>query len=122
LDQACEKTDSKEKEVHQRNLLPELEPIAVQMLHELVSLVHEHVNICDQSQPVQSTLINDSAARVEGECKKIVTANLFNLEDDPVAKILWTLQPSTLQHVFLAIAVSFYSPMKVTLLSHLVLC
>lgn len=107
LDQVCEKTDSKEKEVHQRNLLPELEPIAVQMLHELVSLVHEHVNICDQSQPVQSTLINDSAARVEGEGKKIVTANLFNLEDDPVAKILWTLQPSTLQHVFLAIAYNF---------------
>ncbi|KAK9982984.1 hypothetical protein SO802_032509 [Lithocarpus litseifolius] len=107
LDQACEEADSKEKEVPQKNLLQDLEPIALQVLHEIVSLVHDCINISDHSQLLQSTLIDDSAARVKGECKKIVPANLFHLEDDPVAKILWSLQPSTLQHVFLAMAYNF---------------
>nr|POF20437.1 hypothetical protein CFP56_46871 [Quercus suber] len=115
LDQACEEADSKEKEVQQENLLQDLEPIALQVLHEIVSLVHDYINISNHSQLLQSTLIDDSAARVKGECKKIVPANLFHLEDDPVAKILWSLQPSTLQHVFLAMAVSLYTPMKLTL-------
>ncbi|XP_065630690.1 lysine-specific demethylase JMJ31 [Quercus suber] len=107
LDQACEEADSKEKEVQQKNLLQDLEPIALQVLHEIVSLVHDYINISDHSQLLQSTLIDDSAARVKGECKKIVPANLFHLEDDPVAKILWSLQPSTLQRVFLAMAYNF---------------
>uniref|UniRef100_A0A7N2RF50 JmjC domain-containing protein n=1 Tax=Quercus lobata TaxID=97700 RepID=A0A7N2RF50_QUELO len=107
LDQACEEADSKEKEVQQKNLLQDLEPIALQVLHEIVSLVHDYINISDHSQLLQSTLIDDSAARVKGECKKFVPANLFHLEDDPVAKILWSLQPSTLQHVFLAMAYNF---------------
>lgn len=115
MDQACEEADSKEKEVQQKNLLQDLEPIALQVLHEIVSLVHDYINISDHSQLLQSTLIDDSAARVKGECKKIVPANLFHLEDDPVAKILWSLQPSTLQRVFLAMAVSLYAPMKLTL-------
>ncbi|KAL4612615.1 hypothetical protein ACB092_08G213100 [Castanea dentata] len=104
LDQACEEADSKEKEVQHKSLLQDLEPVALQVLHEIVSLVHDYINISDHSQLLQSTLIDDSAARVKGECKKIVPANLFHLEDDPVAKILWSLQPSTLQHVFLAMA------------------
>ncbi|XP_075642050.1 lysine-specific demethylase JMJ31 isoform X2 [Castanea sativa] len=107
LDQACEEADSKEKEVQQKNLLQDLEPIALQVLHEIVSLVHDYINISDHSQLLQSTLIDDSPARVKGECKKIVPANLFRLEDDPVAKILWSLQPRTLQHVFLAMAYNF---------------
>ncbi|XP_059437813.1 lysine-specific demethylase JMJ31 isoform X2 [Corylus avellana] len=106
LDLACEEIDLKGKELQHKNLL-ELEPFALQVLHELVSLVHDHVNVSDQSQPVQSTFINDSAARVKGECKEVATANLFHLDDDPVAKILSTLEPSTLQHVFLAIAHNF---------------
>ncbi|KAE8009788.1 hypothetical protein FH972_006202 [Carpinus fangiana] len=106
LDQACEEMDLKGKELQHKNLL-ELEPFALQVLHELVSLVHDRVNVSDQSQPVQSTFIYDPAARVKGECKEVATANLFHLDDDPVAKILSTLEPSTLQHVFLAIAYNF---------------
>ena len=115
MDQTCEEADSKEKEVQQKNLLQDLEPIALHVLQEIVSLVHDYINISDHSPLLQSTLIDDSAARVKGEYKKIVPANLFQLEDDPVAKILWSLQPSTLQHVFLAMAVSLYAPMKLTL-------
>lgn len=107
--------DLKGKELQHKNLL-ELEPFALQVLRELVSLVHDHVNVSDQSQPVQSTFINDSAARVKGDCKEIATANLFHLDDDPVAKILSTLEPSTLQHVFIAMAVSLYSLIKLVVL------
>jgi hypothetical protein len=110
LDQACEEMDLKGKELQHKNLLG-LEPFALQVLHELVSLVHDRVN-----GPVQSTFINDSAARVKGECKEVATANLFHLDDDPVAKILSTLEPSTLQHVFLAMAVSLYSLIKLVVL------
>lgn len=108
LDEACKKTGLKGKEMKDWNLLHELKPVALQVLHELVSLVHDHVKVSDNSQPVQSTPIKDSAGRVKGEDNKIVTATLFRLEDDPVAKILWALEPSTLQHVFLAMAVSLY--------------
>ncbi|XP_030968512.1 T-complex protein 1 subunit eta-like [Quercus lobata] len=66
LDQACEEANSKEKEVQQKNLLQDLEPIALQVLHEIVSLVHDYINISDHSQLLQSTLIDDSAARVKG--------------------------------------------------------
>uniref|UniRef100_A0A7N2KK64 JmjC domain-containing protein n=1 Tax=Quercus lobata TaxID=97700 RepID=A0A7N2KK64_QUELO len=107
LDQAYEEADSKEKEVQQKNLLQDLEPIALQVLQEIVSLVHDYINISDHSPLLQLILIDDSTARVKGECKKIVPANLFHLEDDPVAKILWSLQPSTLQRVFLAMAYNF---------------
>lgn len=107
LDEACKKTGLKGKEMKDWNLLHELKPVALQVLHELVSLVHDHVKVSDNSQPVQSTPIKDSAGRVKGEDNKIVTATLFRLEDDPVAKILWALEPSTLQHVFLAMAYNF---------------
>ena len=106
--------DLKGKELQHKNLL-ELEPFALQVLHELVSLVHDRVNVSDLSQPVQSTFINDSAARVKGECKEVATANLFHM-DDPVAKILSTLEPSILQRVFLAMVVSLYSLIKLVVL------
>lgn len=94
-------------------MLCELEPVALQVLHELVSLVHDHVKVSDH-QPAQSTSINDFDFGAKGENKKVVTANLFHLEDDLVAKILWTLEPSVLQHVFLNMAVSL-SPVELVL-------
>ncbi|KAG5080068.1 hypothetical protein JHK86_004133 [Glycine max] len=71
--------DLREKKLKERNTLLELEPAASQVLHELVSLVHKW---------------ND-------KCEKIVTADL---KDDPLAKILWDVEPQTLQCVFLAMA------------------
>lgn len=90
-------------------MLHELEPVAVRALHELVSLVHGHVNATEQTQPVQSTTTTDSAASVKdkgNKVNKVVRVNAFRLEDDPVANIMWTLQPCTLQDVLLAMVVS----------------
>ncbi|KAG8653920.1 hypothetical protein MANES_05G081900v8 [Manihot esculenta] len=107
LVQACEQNDLQEKGQQQRVSLHVLEPYALQVLHELVSLVHDRVNLIDQSQLVESTSANDSAVNMKGQYDKTATTNLFVLEDDPVAKILWTLDPYTIQNVLLAMAHNF---------------
>ncbi|KAM7253931.1 hypothetical protein ACFE04_031613 [Oxalis oulophora] len=101
-DLSCEEEG---KEVKQSNMLNNLEPCALQALHELVSSVHNQVNIADQSQPDQSLLTNGSAEN--DKHGKVATNNSFQLDDDPVAKILWALGPHTLQNVFLAMARNF---------------
>ncbi|KAM0998140.1 hypothetical protein FF1_007923 [Malus domestica] len=107
LDQACERKDLKGKEVEQRFMSHVLEPLAVLALHELISLVHGHVNAAEQRQPVQSASTTASAANVKDECIKVVRQSSFSLEDDPVAKIFWTLHPITLKNVFLAMVKNF---------------
>ncbi|ONH93488.1 hypothetical protein PRUPE_8G234700 [Prunus persica] len=107
LDQACERKDLKGKELEQRTMSHELEPLAIHALHELVSLVHHRVNAAELRQPVQSTTTTDSAASVKDEFTKVVRANSFSLEDDPVAKIIWALQPCTFRNVFLAMVKNF---------------
>ncbi|PRQ45742.1 hypothetical protein RchiOBHm_Chr3g0494951 [Rosa chinensis] len=47
LDRASERQDLEGKELKQETTLHELEPVAVHALHELVSLVHSHVNAAD---------------------------------------------------------------------------
>lgn len=106
LDLACERKDLKGKESEQRTMLHDLEPLAIQALHVLVSLVHDRISIADHGELVQSESTSDSVVSVQVECKKATTSNSFSLEDDPVAKILWNLEPCTLQNVFLAMAVS----------------
>lgn len=86
--------------------LHELEPDAVHALHNLVSFVHDHVNV-ERSQFVQSTSAHESASNVQCEYKKCGTASFYQLEDDPVANTLWTLEPLTLQNIFLAMILLF---------------
>ncbi|GLT77087.1 hypothetical protein SLA2020_487050 [Shorea laevis] len=107
LDQSNETNNLKGKESQQRILLHELEPFSLGALRELVSLVHDHINVADQTQPMQSASVNDPAPYVKDEHQKTLTTELFQLEDDPVAKILWNLEPHTLQNVFLAMAHNF---------------
>lgn len=99
----------KGKEREQRTMSHELEPLAIHALHELVSLVHHRVNAAERRQLVQSALTTDSAASVKDEITKVVRANSFCLEDDPVAKIIWALQPCTFRNVFLSMVVSLNS-------------
>ncbi|KAJ7972738.1 2-oxoglutarate (2OG) and Fe(II)-dependent oxygenase superfamily protein [Quillaja saponaria] len=99
------KEDSKEKNPRQKTILQELEPAAVHVLHELVSLVHTSVSVPNQDKPLlQSTSVTDFAAEMQDKCEKLVTAYL---EDDPVAKLLWGTESHTLQNVFLAMAHNF---------------
>ncbi|KAJ9188080.1 hypothetical protein P3X46_003475 [Hevea brasiliensis] len=107
LVQPCEKSDLQGTDQQQRVNLHLLEPYALQVLHDLVSLVHDRVNLIDQSHLVESTSANDSAVSMKGQYDKTATTNVFILEDDPVAKILWTLDPHTLQNVLLSMAHNF---------------
>jgi hypothetical protein len=96
--------DLKEKRLKEGSTLIELASDAVQVLHELMSLVHNSVS-ATQDQQSPSTSINDYELIRNGECEKILTSYL---KDDPVAKILWDVEPQTLQNVFLAMAVSLH--------------
>lgn len=95
--------DLKEKRLKEGNTLLELEPAAVQVLHELVSLVHNSVS-ASQDQQSLSTSINDYDLLGSDKYEKVETSEL---KDDPVAKILWNVKPQTLQNVFLAMANNF---------------
>ncbi|KAL1367413.1 hypothetical protein AAHE18_02G050500 [Arachis hypogaea] len=92
--------DIKEKRLCEGNTLVELEPAAVQVLHELVSWVHNCISV-SQDQESHSASTSDHNLGENDECKKAVTADL---NDDPVAKIIWDVKPQTLQYVFLAMA------------------
>lgn len=109
LDQASEREDLEGKELKQEITLHELEPVAVHALRELISLVHSHVNPAEQRQPEQSTSTTDSAISVKDKGNKVMRSDAFRLEDDPVANIIWTLPPCTLQRVLLAMVVSLKS-------------
>ncbi|XP_042517851.1 uncharacterized protein LOC122091786 isoform X2 [Macadamia integrifolia] len=102
MDEQCGSKDLKGKNQKQI-MLDQLEPPTLQALHELVSLVHENVNVATQSEPEESTSDNNATVDVKGEDKKLVIANSFHLDDDPVAKILRNLEPLGLQNVLLAL-------------------
>ncbi|XVF32505.1 hypothetical protein REPUB_Repub17cG0088700 [Reevesia pubescens] len=117
LDQANQRKDLKGKEQHGL-LLHELESYALQALHELVALVHDHVNASDQNEQLVSTSTNGLIRYATDEQNKTLMTEIFHLEDDPVAKILWILEPSIFQDMFLAMAVSLKSPVNIIILSH----
>ncbi|KAL8236292.1 hypothetical protein R6Q59_017373 [Mikania micrantha] len=96
------------------NVLCDLEPCALRSLHELVSLVHDHVNAADLSKTV------DCCTDMEKiNPKKIMFSELYNLEDDPVATIVWSLEPLHLQKMFLAMVHHFPRTLEALVL-HLV--
>ncbi|KAH6812437.1 hypothetical protein C2S51_026199 [Perilla frutescens var. frutescens] len=97
-----QKLGGKEK-LEQGFSLHELEPHELRSLRELVSLVHECINC----QPAGNILADQSDSREEDDANKIVKTNLFNLEDDPIANIVWNLQPRAFQNVFLSMAHNF---------------
>lgn len=86
------------------NMLHDLEPCVLKSLHELVSLVHDHVSAADLSNAVDSSSTSDIEKTTEP--KKIEISELYYLEEDPVANILWALEPLNLQKMFLAMLVS----------------
>lgn len=108
LDQAGQSKDLKRKEQEQHSLLlHELRPCALQALHELVALVHDRVNASDQNQPVSSDSTNGLMCSKTNEQDKTLTTEIFHLEEDPVAKNLWILEPGIFKDIFLAMAHNF---------------
>ncbi|XP_076883517.1 lysine-specific demethylase JMJ31-like [Bidens hawaiensis] len=96
------------------NTLHDLEPCVLRSLHELVSIVHEHVNAADLRSAVGSSADVEKTSH-----KKTVTSELYQLEDDPVASILWALEPLNLQKMFLAMVDHFPRTLEALVL-HLV--
>lgn len=92
--------DLEGKEIKRENAICHMEPSVLQALHALVSLVHDRVNISNPSQ-VQQAMQGNGLTGAEPKNRMV-----FHLEDDPVAKILWNIEPHTLRRVLLAMAVS----------------
>ncbi|XP_031113134.1 uncharacterized protein LOC116016840 [Ipomoea triloba] len=87
----------------QNIMLQDLEPLELQSLHELVSLVHDHVN---EGQPVGCSSIE--TAGVETNDQMDNRKEVFhNCQEDPVANLIWTLNPLMLRIVFVAMAHNF---------------
>ncbi|OMO77635.1 hypothetical protein CCACVL1_14932 [Corchorus capsularis] len=106
LGQTSQRKDLKGKEEQQSVLLNDLEPRALRNLYELVALVHDHVNASGQNQPALPTSSSALMCYATDEQDKTLT-EIFHLEDDSVAKILWALEPGTFQDMFLAMANNF---------------
>ncbi|KAK1420529.1 hypothetical protein QVD17_22202 [Tagetes erecta] len=96
------------------NMLHDLEPCTLRSLHELVSLVHDHVNAADLSNAASSRSDTEKT-----NPKKNVISELYHLEDDPVASIFWALEPLNLQKMFLAMVHHFPRTLEALIL-HLV--
>ncbi|OVA05385.1 JmjC domain [Macleaya cordata] len=88
-------------------MLHQMDPVPLQALHQLVSLVHDGVSIAGQNEQLQSTSTDGTVLNVKGECNKNVASNSFCLEDDQIAKVIWTLEPLQLQNVLLAMVHNF---------------
>lgn len=116
LYQSCQKQDLKGKEPQQRILVQKMGSCSPQALHDLVSLVHDSVNVADISQPVESSSTFNPGLNVKNEYGKIMTTEMFHLEDDPIAKILWTLDLSALREVFVVMAHKFPRTLEVLIL------
>ena len=84
--------------------LDDLGPQALETLHQLVSLVHAGVSTTNQQDECTSTSVPGVTPDKDG--KQIVETKSCSLEDDPIANILWNLEPLTLQAVFMAMVVS----------------
>uniref|UniRef100_A0A1J3I6C7 Putative lysine-specific demethylase JMJD5 n=1 Tax=Noccaea caerulescens TaxID=107243 RepID=A0A1J3I6C7_NOCCA len=84
--------------------LHDLDPSVSQALHELISLVHDHVNAVDTSRGLQHTSPSCSEPASESDNSKILVNALSCLEDDHVAHMLWNLEASKLRDVLLAMA------------------
>ncbi|VFQ86219.1 unnamed protein product [Cuscuta campestris] len=89
--------------LEQKIVLQDLEPLELQSLHELVSLVHDHFN---QKRPMvcSSTNTHKVETNSQGAIRKDECSNFL---EDKVANLIWSLKPLTLRSVFLAMAHNF---------------
>ncbi|OAY76633.1 tRNA wybutosine-synthesizing protein 5 [Ananas comosus] len=91
-------------------LLQQLEPYALQVLFELISLVHEGVKVVGQEtqdHAAEPTTSKDETCEQKGECERIVEENLSLLESDPIANIFLDLEPLEFRKILLAMVHHF---------------
>uniref|UniRef100_A0A803LFL5 JmjC domain-containing protein n=1 Tax=Chenopodium quinoa TaxID=63459 RepID=A0A803LFL5_CHEQI len=114
----------------------DLAPLALEALHELLSLVHDGVSAVSQPRTTtsdsgvipdkygkntmltksyctsaatqdQCSSISDSGVIPDKDSKNLPISNLCRLEDDSIASIFWNLEPLDLLTVFMAMVNSF---------------
>lgn len=90
--------------IREKTPLHDLDPSTSLALHELISLVHDHVNAVDTSKELQHTPPSYSNPASERDNSKILVNSLSCLEDDRVAHMLWNLEASKLRDALLAMA------------------
>ncbi|CAH8370543.1 unnamed protein product [Eruca vesicaria subsp. sativa] len=90
--------------LREKTPLHDLDPSASQALHDLISLVHDHVNAVGTSRGLQHTSPSSSDLASGRDNSKIQENALSCLEDDRVAHMFWNLEASNLRDVLLAMA------------------
>ncbi|KAL9265184.1 Lysine-specific demethylase JMJ31-like protein [Drosera capensis] len=101
---------------HQNDILSAHGPQTLPALHELVAIVHDRVKV--GNAPLQPTTAHNAGISSNTESTSIQVGDLFSLADDPVAKILWNIEPVILQIVFLTMVQKFPRTLE-ALITHL---
>lgn len=102
----CKLRDTTEENSRRHGILQQLEPFALHVLYELVSLVHNTISVDNQNGSTESTSKDSSSPDVEKE--QIVKDNPPLSEIDTVANILLAVEPLVLRNILLGMVVSIY--------------
>uniref|UniRef100_A0A0D9V6B9 JmjC domain-containing protein n=1 Tax=Leersia perrieri TaxID=77586 RepID=A0A0D9V6B9_9ORYZ len=98
--------------------LQTLEPSTLQALYELISLVHNSVELVSQNEVSEPTSQNESYNQ-SNERKKITADDSSLLEKDAIAKIMLPLEPLELQSMLLVMARTFPRTLEALVLNML---
>ena len=92
--------------------LEQLEPLELQYLNKIVSLVHETVNVSSQNQfGIQDFTVSEQDNQENKGC----SLDLLTMSNDPFAAILYKMNPLTLCNVFLAMVVGWLEFLPINL-------
>ncbi|KAF0919135.1 hypothetical protein E2562_028440 [Oryza meyeriana var. granulata] len=98
--------------------LQTLEPSTLQALYELISLVHNSVEMVSQNEITEPTS-QDASCNPSNERKKIAADDSSLLEKDAIAKIILPLKPLELQSALLVMAHTFPRTLEALVLNML---
>uniref|UniRef100_A0A0E0JPC1 JmjC domain-containing protein n=1 Tax=Oryza punctata TaxID=4537 RepID=A0A0E0JPC1_ORYPU len=98
--------------------LQTLEPSTLQALYELISLVHNSVEMVSHNEITEPTSRDASCMQSNGS-EKIAADDSSLLEKDPIAKIILPLKPLELQSMLLAMAHTFPRTLEALVLNML---
>lgn len=85
----------------------QLEPVALNILYELISLVHDAVKVGDHNEVMENNPIEDSHVTLKGNCRQTGKDHPSVLASDPVARIFSAIEPLVLKKVLYAMANQF---------------
>lgn len=88
-------------------MLQHLEPFAINMLYELISLVHDAVKVVGQNETMERTSLKDTLISIKGEYRQTAMDNPSLLVTDPIASIFCAVEPLVLKKVLQAMAHQF---------------